>query len=82
MLAFQQKMGDAMLMAAGRSKKEIAHVDMAVRMAELKLDHVFPEATWPAHNAVRELATKVKQAKKGREASVSAFPFMDLKRWV
>ena len=45
--------------------KEVVHVDMHEKLTELGLVQIFPSDTWPAHNAVRELATKIKRDSRG-----------------
>ena len=71
------------MLAVGKSnKKEAVSVDMEARMAELGLDKFFPSECWPSSNAVRELATKLKLAKKGRPEHAAVFIFSDLKRYV
>ena len=46
-------------------EKDFVHVDMGQRLAELGLVATFPSEAWPPHNAVRELATKIKRESKG-----------------
>jgi len=68
---------------AGKPVKEFVHVDMAQKMAELRLDTLFPAAAWPGTNAVRELATRVKALKRGApERLLEPFVCAELKKCV
>ena len=58
--------------------KDLVHVDMHEKLNELGLVSTFPSDAWPAHNAVRELATKIKRESRG--SGTEFFIAVDLRK--
>ena len=58
--------------------KELVHIDMHEKLSELGLVQTFPSDAWPAHNAVRELATKIKRESRG--SGTEFFIAVDLRK--
>ena len=60
-------------------KKELLHVDIEAGLAEKKLKEHFPMCCWPPSLAVRELASKARDAKK--KGISNPFIFVDLRKY-
>ena len=56
----------AMLCAFGKVKKTYVHVNLEKMMEDEGLSKLYPPEVWPEPNAVRDLATELKQARKGK----------------
>ena len=72
-----------MLRREEQEKPRWEQVNMEKRMQELKLDAFHPPETWPPHNALRELATRIKtMAKDADDKSWIPFVAAELKRFL
>ena len=56
----------AMLCAFGKVKKTYEHVNLEKMMEDEGLSKVYPPESWPETNAVRDLATEIRAARKGK----------------
>jgi hypothetical protein len=63
------------------SKPQLVQLDLEAKLHEAGLSQFFPPDTWPSSKAVRELATQVKQLRKGLDAERAApFVAVELKK--
>ena len=56
----------AMLCAFGKVKKTYEHVNLEKMMEDEGLSKLYPPESWPEPNAVRDLATELRAARKGK----------------
>ena len=70
---------DALMQALGKPSKPMVHVDIAAKLRDAGLEEHLPLSVWPQTNAVRNLATWTKSAKKYH--GENAYVFIDLKRY-
>jgi hypothetical protein len=55
-----------MLCAFGKVKKTYEHVNLEKMMEDEGLSKLYPPESWPETNAVRDLATEIRAARKGK----------------
>ena len=70
----------ALMGLLGGSKQKVISVDMMQELEDVGLDTHFPVQTWPPADAVTQLATWLRTAKKYK--GDKAFVYVDLKRYV
>eukprot|EP00973_Karenia_brevis_P034411 4746674-Karenia_brevis.AAC.1 len=66
----QSSMENALRKVMGKSTKDLACVDLRGGLEELGLEKLFPQTVWPPVNAMRELATKLKEREKRGETGL------------
>ena len=75
-----------LLQLLGKPQQKWENIDLAGSLAKLGLKDLFAVEEWPAVNAVRELATRIKKAAEGiapcSDAPAKPFVFSGLKQYV
>ena len=64
-LATSQQLESVVVNVLGKAKKSFEHVNLEQLLEKDGLSELLPAETWPELNAVWELATEIKAAKKG-----------------
>lgn len=65
-LAAAQQLESVVVNVLGKAKRSFEHINLEQLLEKDGLDNLFPAESWPELNAVRDLATEMKAAKKGK----------------